>query len=43
MTISILQQEIDEQPAAVERFLADQSATADRLVNDLKGMPSSTC
>ncbi len=36
MTISILQQEIDEQPAAVERFLADQSATADRLVNDLK-------
>jgi glucosamine--fructose-6-phosphate aminotransferase (isomerizing) len=37
MTISILQQEIDEQPAAVERFLADQAATADRLVNDLKG------
>jgi glucosamine--fructose-6-phosphate aminotransferase (isomerizing) len=34
---SILQTEIDEQPAAVERFLADQSAAADRVVNDLRG------
>lgn len=36
MTTSILQTEIDEQPAAVARFLADQSATADRLVRDLR-------
>ena len=33
---SILQIEIDEQPAAVERFLANQSATADRLVTNLR-------
>lgn len=36
MTDSIMQHEIQEQPAAVERFLADQAAAADRLANDLR-------
>ena len=36
MTISILQQEIHEQPIALERFLVDQSAAAAELVHALR-------
>jgi len=36
MTTSILQQEIHEQPIALERFLADQATTADELVHALR-------
>lgn len=36
MTTSILQQEIHEQPMALERFLADQATTADELVHALR-------
>ncbi len=36
MPDSIMQHEIHEQPAVVERFLADQATAADRLANDLR-------
>ena len=36
MTDSILQQEIHEQPSAIERFLTDQSTTADDLAQALQ-------
>ncbi len=36
MTTSILQQEIHEQPIALERFLTDQATTADELVHALR-------